>query len=85
MINNTVLFRQIFNDKVWAVTNLTGGDLGMISCDEEYTFRPTRYSYNKLTNLQLMEISEFIDNLNTEDKIKDLFVDVAQERLKNNE
>lgn len=84
MINNTVLFRQIFSDKVWAVTNLTGGDIGTISCDEEYTFRPTLYSYNKLTNLQLMEISEFIDNLNAEAKFHELF-DVVQERLKDNE
>ena len=85
MINNTVLFSRI-DDKSYEVTDIKGGGIGTVTfTGEEYTYQPNLY--NKYTNLQLMEISDFIDNLNAEAKLHELFgdIDIVQERLKNNE
>ncbi len=62
MINNTVLFSR-YGDKAWAVTDIKGGGIGTVAfTGEEYTYQPNLY--NKYTNLQLMEISEFVEKLN---------------------
>ena len=63
MIDNTVSFSQIIDNKVWGVTDGEGAGIGTISQhDNTYTFKPVLY--HSFSADSLLIISRYLNKLN---------------------